>query len=88
MFQKFKTVRRTLSKVQLFLRRHKWVLPAVVIPIVVIPIAVQTYGTLWGPHVVVYKYSWELQSLLDREAQRQAIDGVIRRGGIAPPPSQ
>jgi hypothetical protein len=81
-------LRRSLRTVKRFLSRHKWVLPAVVIPIVVIPIAVQTYGTLWGPHVVVYKledleaFDWELQGLLDREAQRQAIAGVIRRGGI------
>jgi hypothetical protein len=74
-------VKKTLGTVQVFLHRHKWVLPAILIPIVVIPIAVETYGTLWGPHVVVYKYNWELQNLLDREAQRNGIEGVIR-GGI------
>jgi hypothetical protein len=77
-----KDLRKTLLTVKIFLRRHKLVLPAVVIPIVVFPIAVETYGTLWGPHVVVYKFNCQLQGLLDREAQRQAIAGVIRRGGI------
>jgi hypothetical protein len=75
-----KAVRKTLLTVEVFLRRHQWVVPVVAI-IVVIPIAIETYGTVWGPNVVVYQFSGELQGLLDREAQKQGIEGVIR-GGI------
>jgi hypothetical protein len=111
MVQKFKTVRRTLGKVQLFLRRHKWVWPVVIISIVVLPIAVHKHGTLWGQDVVVYKLGdivtldrppfrsaprgkndygggidWEVQGMLDRARQREAIADAIRKGAMAAAP--
>jgi hypothetical protein len=83
-------VKKTLVTVQVFLRRNKWVLPAVVSSIVVIPIAIDTYNTLYtlyGPHVVVYNLKdleavdWGVYGLLQRDAERKGIEGVIR-GGI------